>query len=644
MSQDTSGTTRVMSFLKTVRTFPVALYHRSEKSLRWKILLGYLAIAGLLMFTSGWAIYNFFKLNRAINDIMVASYRSVVASQKMIEALERQDSAALMFLFGSSENSLDIFVTNQQEFSKWYAVAEGNITFPGESESLRRINEGFRLYLHLYEELRAEYLTKNPESSRGFYLEKLLPQFNRVKQECHNLLSINQDHMVKADSRAKADAGKAIFSTTLVSIFTLLLALIFGYKISAIIITPTLRLTKGAQRIGEGNLDEQIIVNTKDEIGRLAEEFNRMALRLKEYDQNNIDQLIAERRRANAIVRSIPDPLLVVDAEYRFISINSAAEKVFQIREKGAKGYHILEMINNEAIFQSLKECAETKLPVRYTSMESALTLKVDDSIHYYLLEATPVEDREGSLLGVVVFMGDVTHLKEVDQMKSDFVSTASHEFRTPLTSITMSVGLLLDGTVGDINGKQGQLLEVIREDCERLNKLVSELLDLSRMQSGKIEMTKEVCRLANIVEASVRPLRVQLDEHQIALEIEPDLRKLPMVRVDSNRIAWVFTNLVANAIRYTPKGGKITIRGRAQGNRVLTSVSDTGIGIPKEYQGKIFDKFIQINGSDNTGGGAGLGLAITKEIIQAHGGEIWVESEPGAGSTFTFSLPVAED
>lgn len=643
-SQDTSGTSRVINFLKMVVTFPSTLYQRGEKSLRWKILLGYLVIAGLLMFTSGWAIYNFFKLNRAINDIMVASYRSVGASQKMIEALERQDSAALMFLFGSSENSLDIFITNQQEFSKWYAVAEGNITFSGEPEILRSINDGFRLYLHLYEQMRAIYLTRDPESSRRFYLEKLLPQFNRVKQVCHYLLSINQDQMAKADSRAKADARKAIFSTTLVSIFALFLALIFGYKVSAIIITPTLRLTKGAQRIGEGNLDEQIIVNTKDEIGRLAEEFNRMALRLKEYDQSNIDRLIAERRRAKAIVRSIPDPLIVVDGEYRFISINFAAEKVFQISERQAQGTHILEMINNEAIFQSLKECAETKLPVRYTSMERALTLKVDDNIHYYLLEATPVEDQEGSLLGVVVFMGDVTHLKEVDQMKSDFVSTASHEFRTPLTSIAMSVGLLLDRTIGDINGKQEQLLQVIQEDCERLNNLVSELLDLSRMKSGKIEMTKEVCRLANIVEASIRPLRMQLDENQIVIEIDPGLKKLPMVKVDSNRITWVFINLVSNAIRYTPKGGKITIRGCAQGNRVLASVSDTGIGIPKEYQAKIFDKFIQIDGSENAGGGAGLGLAIIKEIIKAHGGAIWVESEPGIGSTFTFSIPVSED
>lgn len=612
-------------------------------TLRRKILLGYLVIAGLLMITGGWAIYNFFRLNRAIEDIMVASYRSVVASQKMIEALERQDSSALLLLFGRQKESLEIFVTNQQEFSKWYASAEGNITFPGERESLKRLKTGYTKYLKLFSELQSLYLTGQSNNARVYYLDFLMPQFNRLKQECHVLLDINQHHMVKADNRARADARKAIFSTTLVSILALLLALVFGYKISAIIITPTLRLTESAKKIGAGHLDEVIEVETNDEIGRLAEEFNRMTKRLKEYDQSNIDRLIAERRRSNAIVRSIPDPLIVVDAEYHIIVINSAAETVFSIQDKQVKGSHILEVVNNEAIFNPLKECVQTRLPVKSTGMESALRLKVNDAWRYYLLESTPVEDREGNLLGIVVFMGDVTHLKEVDRMKSDFVSAASHEFRTPLTSITMSVGLLLDGTVGALDQRQKQLLEVIKEDCDRLNHLVSELLDLSRIESGKAVMVKEASRLESIIEASARPLQIQLEEHQINLEISPEVKNLPLVEADANKIAWVFNNLISNSIRYTDRGGKIFINAYPEGNRILVSVADNGIGIPKEYQNQIFSKFVQVKNNDGYAmGGAGLGLAIAKEIIQAHGGKIWVESEPGKGSTFTFTLPQA--
>jgi two-component system, NtrC family, sensor histidine kinase KinB len=612
-------------------------------TLRRKILLGYLVIAGLLIITSGWAIYNFIRLNRAIEDIMVASYRSVVASQNMIEALERQDSSALLLLFGRQKESREIFIRNKQEFSKWFTGAEANITFPGEIDSLKRIKDGYTLYLLLFSDLQKQYFTGRAESAKIYYLDTLLPQFNLVKKECHTLLDINQQHMVKADNRAKADAQKAIFSTTLVSMLALMLALIFGYKISAIIITPTLRLTESAKKIGEGHLDEVIEVETNDEIGRLAEEFNRMTKRLKDYDQSNIDRLIAERRRSYAIVRSIPDPLIVVDAEYHIIIINSAAEAVFSIQDKQVKGLHILEVVNNEIIFNTLKECDQTHLPVKSTGMESAFRLKVNDAWRYYLLEATPVEDRDGHLLGMVIFMGDVTHLKEVDQLKSDFVSSASHEFRTPLTSITMSVGLMLDRTVGDINHRQEQLLEVVKEDCDRLNHLVSELLDLSRIESGKVVMSKEACRLESIIEASLRPLQIQLQEHEINLEISSAIKNLPQVEVDSNRIAWVFNNLISNAIRYTPKDGKISINAFLEGARVFVAVTDNGIGIPKEYQSQIFSKFVQVKNNDQYAmGGAGLGLSITKEIIQAHGGKIWVESEPGHGSTFTFSLPTA--
>jgi NtrC-family two-component system sensor histidine kinase KinB len=615
-----------------------------SRSLRRKIHLGYLAIAGLLLITGGWAIYNFIRLNRAIEDIMVASYRSVVAAQNMIEALEKQDNAEALLLLEGQRQSLDIFIQNQQEFSKWHSVAEGNITFSGEPETLRRIKTDYQQYLKLFSELNEFEISGDDLKVRQFYLQSILPKYNQVKQACHHLLSINQNHMVKADNRAKSDAKKAVFSTSGVSLLALLLAVVFGYKISAIIINPTLKLTESAKRIGEGHLEETIEVKTRDEIGRLADEFNRMAQRLQEYEKNSIEKLIAERRKSDAIVRSIPDPLIVVDAEYRIIMINSAAERVFAIQEKRVKELHILEVVNHEAIFNYLKECSLTRLPVKSTGMEEAFKLKTGDTWSYFLPDAMPVEDREGKLLGIVLFMGDVTHLKEVDRIKSDFVSAASHEFRTPLTSIMMSTGLLLDRAVGEVNQKQEQLLGVIEEDCNRLTQLVNDLLDLSRMESGKMEIVKEANRLSNIIQAALNPLNAQLATAQVKAAVNPAIANLPPLYVDANKIVQVFNNLFSNAMRYTPKGGKIAIDAQAEGRMVLISVADTGSGIPKEFQDKIFDKFIQVKNSDGyTSGGAGLGLAIVKEIITAHGGKIWVESEPDQGSTFKFYLPVAQ-
>lgn len=618
------------------------LPHFNAISLRWKILTGYLVIAAIFLITSGWAVYNFIILKQAIQDIMVASYRSVVASQQMVAALEKQDEAISKVMLNDDQKGIALFIANQQDFGKWYGVAEGNITFRGETESLQRIKDGYAAYLRICDRLQEAHLTWSAARIRKYYFEQILPRSNLVKSQCYGLLAINQMQMVKADKRARANAQNAVFSTALVSLLALLFALIFGFKISAVIITPTLRLTDSAKKIGAGQLDQAIQVETQDEIGRLAAEFNRMTLRLKEYEKNNVDRLIAERRRANAIVRSIPDPLLVVDAEHRIIAINSAAEEVFGVREKQVKGSHILEIINHEAIFQALRECSRSHLPVKSSGMESALTRMVQQTLRYFLLDVTPVDDRDGNLIGMVVFLGDVTHLQEVDRMKSDFVSAASHEFRTPLTSVTMSVGLLLDRTVGALNAKQEQLLRIIQEDCERLTNLVSELLDLSRIESGKLPMNKQDVRLESIVAASLRPLRMQLEEQRITLAISPNIEALPPVTVDPSRIAWVFNNLIVNAIRYTPAGGRITVDADVKGHLVLASVSDTGAGIPKPYQKKIFEKFIQLNQGD-TFGGAGLGLAITKEIVKAHGGDIWVESEPGKGSTFTFTIPLAE-
>jgi NtrC-family two-component system sensor histidine kinase KinB len=201
-----------------------------------------------------------------------------------------------------------------------------------------------------------------------------------------------------------------------------------------------------------------------------------------------------------------------------------------------------------------------------------------------------------------------------------------------------------LDQTFGAVNAQQEQLLQVIQEDCNRLNNLVSELLDLSRMESGKIEMTKEPANLHKILEASIQPLQLQLDERKIMLEIKSNIKDLPMVQVDASRIAWVFNNIISNAIRYTSEGGKIIIDANTEEEWIMVSVRDNGIGIPKEYLSKIFDKFVQVKNNDEYTSGAGLGLAIVRDIIQAHGGKIWVESELGVGSTFRFTIPVAKN
>jgi signal transduction histidine kinase len=241
----------------------------------------------------------------------------------------------------------------------------------------------------------------------------------------------------------------------------------------------------------------------------------------------------------------------------------------------------------------------------------------------------------------MVTLMQDITKLKEVDQMKSDFVSTISHEFRTPLTSIGMSVGLLLEGITGEITEDQKELLDAIKEDNERLKSLVSDLLDLSRLESGKIQMDIDSYDINNIINHSVKPFYRQAEEKNTTINI--DIKEnTSKVKADFNKISWVLTNLIGNALRYTPEDGtgKIEIKVKDTANKVLVSVADNGKGIPEDHQKKIFEKFIQVKdvNGENTGG-TGLGLAISKEIVNAHGGDIWVESNIGEGTIFYFTL-----
>jgi two-component system, NtrC family, sensor histidine kinase KinB len=241
-----------------------------------------------------------------------------------------------------------------------------------------------------------------------------------------------------------------------------------------------------------------------------------------------------------------------------------------------------------------------------------------------------------------VLLLRDVTRLKELDRLKSDFVSTASHELRGPLTSIAMAVSLLRESAEKNLDARQRRLLGAAEEDLARLRALVSDLLDLSRIESGRVELSFAPLSPSAMIEQVAVLFASQAQRAGVALTTGcPD--GLPEVRVDATKIAWVLGNLVANALRYTSPGGKIDISAVHAGRHVHLAVRDDGVGIAPEDHGRIFDKFVRVGPDKGEQAGTGLGLAICKEIVRAHGGTIWVESEPGKGSTFTFTLPTVE-
>jgi signal transduction histidine kinase len=270
---------------------------------------------------------------------------------------------------------------------------------------------------------------------------------------------------------------------------------------------------------------------------------------------------------------------------------------------------------------------------------EEAIRVSSAEGDRYLLPRATPVYEPHRGIVGATVIFQDVTRPRRFDELKNDLVATVAHEFRTPLTSLRMAIHLCLEQVVGPVTEKQADLLHAAREDCERLQAMVDDLLDLSRIEAGRVEMHPRATSVAALVEVAAEAHQAAAEEHDIRLRITSPLPDGEVI-ADSERIALVFANLITNALRYTPKNGEVRIGAQTTNGSVRFAVTDTGVGVPQEYQSHLFEKFFRVPGAPV--GGAGLGLSIAKEIVEAHGGQIGVESEVGQGSTFWFTLPSA--
>jgi NtrC-family two-component system sensor histidine kinase KinB len=404
------------------------------------------------------------------------------------------------------------------------------------------------------------------------------------------------------------------------------------------IVGPLRDLTTTAARIAAGDLDAKATVDSRDEVGILAAGFNTMAERIRQLRRSDLGKLVVAQQTTEAAIDSLYDPVIITDAQGGVTKLNPAAEEVFGAEAQNT-GKHIEEIARDGRIAVAVAEALSSQRPVAGEGAASVLPLDVDGVERAFRLRTTPMRDDEGRLMGAVTLLEDITHLREIDRLKSEFIATASHELRTPLTSVRMSVHLLLEGAVGGLTDKQRNVLQACREDCERLERLMRDLLDLSKIESGESAPNRVPVRVGDLIDAATSALSGRADTKRITLtsDVPSDL---PPVLADRAQIERVVTNLLTNALRYTNAGGSIQIHAVRRDGHVAVSVTDTGRGIPPEFLPSIFDKFAQVPGAPS--GGAGLGLAISKRIVEAHGGQIVVKSVVGHGTTFTFTLQMA--
>lgn len=617
-------------------------------SLRVKLLLSYLIFVTALVVLGGWSAWRLREMGGVSRRIISNNYDSVVAAQEMKESLERQDSAALFALLGARERAIAQLREHRARFDANFQKAANNITEVGEPEAIEAIRRDRDSYYQIFDAFMAKVNateSSQPQrvpreeelSERNEYFTRLEPQFNKLRAGCEHLLQLNQRAMLAKSEMAAGVAQLWFYRTLLIAGLLVAAGLWLAFFLSNRIVEPLRQLTATTARMAGGDLDARVTVGSRDEVGVLAAEYNRMAERIRQLRSSDMGKLVVAQQTTEAAIDSLYDPVIVTDGEGCVTKLNPAAEEIFG-SEKENTGKHVGEVARDARIAGAVAEALESQRPVAGEGMSAVLPLAVDGSERAFRLRTTPMRDNGHRLLGAVTILEDITHLREIDRLKSEFIATASHELRTPLTSVQMGVHLLLEGALGELTDSQNEVLQACRQDCERLDKLMRDVLDLSKIEAGESQPQLAAVSARDLLIKAVKELRPQVEAKGLELSIDASV-ELPLVMVDRLQIERVISNLVINALRHT-KNGEIKISAEQRENHVAVSVSDTGSGIPSEYLPHIFDKFVQV--PDAPTGGVGLGLTISKSIVEAHGGQISVQSQVGMGTTFTFTLPLA--
>lgn len=612
------------------------------RSLSYKIGFGYFVLMCIGLATSIFAVYNFTELGDSIEPIIKETYQSALNAENLVKALDDQDNAQLLALIDDeAADAYRVYYNESRDrFLLWLAKTKETLVLPNQERMLDGIISTYRSYLQSSDSLFLLLQDKKKVGMATKYQKFVIrPIADKLKDRCFALLAANQEVMAQAQTRIKTRMKGVTLTFVIASILSVGLSIVASVRFTKTILGPALRLTESVRKIGQGHLNQKIDVTTDDEIGVLSTEFNKMTERLRAYEQMNIQQIIAEKKKSETIVESIADPIIVTDEHHDVLLMNEAAARVLDVQQKYWIGKSLETVVRDERWVKELTGQPDERQGSR---KDALLSFKKNGETLYFRPRQTRIFNEQGQVQGTITLLQDVTRFKNLDQMKSAFIATVSHEFRTPLTSISMGLDILSQGMSGEINDRQRELLAAAKDDCERLRKLVKGLLDLSKLESGKLEMKKEVLRIDQLIDDALKPLRLPFQEQNIKLQVDIP-SDLPSVAGDGQQLSWVIANLVNNAMRFTSSGGRVHVSATEEKEHVKISVVDTGKGIPADAQDTIFEKFIQIKPpTATTPGSVGLGLAIAREVVEAHGGRIWVESELGKGSTFSFTIPLA--
>jgi signal transduction histidine kinase len=598
--------------------------------MRKRILIGLLPLLALLVAVGCYAIVLFFRLGGSIDTILHENYDSVVASQNMKEPAERMDSALSFTLSGQWELSRKMYDENLPIFERNLQAELNNITLPGEQELAFKVRDLHQQYV---EKAKAFLATPDLARREAMYFSQMLPLFTEIKNTAQAILELNQNNMILADHQARALSTTSVRYMVIAMILGLAGALYFVHLLLRSILSPIQSLTRSARELGDGNLDQVVSVVSHDEMGQLADAFNKMAAKLRAYRQITSDEILQARQMTEITFSAFPDPIIAFDSHGVVNFKNPAAEKLLQ---KLHLDDQLPEQITDQV--ESVLKGGDDYIPV---SFANAICVRPDDKETFFLPRVIGIRGDKGTIFGGAAILQNVTRMRLVDDLKTNLVSTVSHELKTPLTSVRMALHLLLEEAIGGLNAKQSELLIAARDDSERLLTMINDLLDLARLESGTEHMMIEPRTPSDLVNSAIAGSRDFAASNRVRLVPVLAEESLPMVAVEWQQISHVFSNLITNAVKHSKPGEEVVVKAAREDGGVRFSVSDKGPGIAQKFQPYLFEKFYRVPGAEKTG--AGLGLSIAREIVRAHHGSIGVRSVPGQGAEFYFDIPFHE-
>jgi len=550
--------------------------------------IGFLFIVILVFGILG--IVSISKLSSDADKILKNNYKTLVFNNNMLKALDELPKNKKAF------DEFEINLNHQEE----------NITELGEEEATNLLRSN-------YEELK-----KNPNDSSNY---------RELRQGIQQINTINQNAILRKNETAAKTADTAIFWLTI--IFSILTIISFTLTINFpdVISTPVKALANGIKEIANKNYSNRIHLDQNDEFKELADAINTMSEKLYEYDNSNLAKIKFEKRRIETIINQMRDGIIGFDENKNILFLNAVSEKLLGLKEKEIVGQYAADLaIKNDLMRRLLQEEDKTELKIYADKKES-----------YFNKDVLKVSNDE-QIIGEVIVLRNITPFHELNNAKTNFIATVSHELKTPISAIKMSLQLLESNKTGDLNEEQAQLIESIKDDSNRLLKITGELLNMSQVETGNIQLNIQQSQPSAILQYAIDAVKVQAEQKKVTIKIniEPDL---PTVKADKDKTAWVLINFLTNAIRYSPENAEVTIEIFIQEDKVTFAVKDSGKGIESKYLGKLFDRYFQVPGTFKTG--TGLGLAISKEFIEAQGGTIHVESKIAVGSKFYFKLLV---